>query len=162
MKLPDIRYGLRAKLPDADVLTEIPWQDNPDSHSNAGDTAPPRTPALTRRGLLLAAGVGIGTVVVTSVGETITPLSPLGLLANRQASAGPAGVPVNQTAHDAGVGTAALSPQWRLHVLGPTPFTLTEAELLALAQRACRPADQLCRGVERGRLVARCSRCSTS
>jgi hypothetical protein len=134
IKLPDIRYGLSAKVADADVLTEIPWQDNPASHTNAGDTAPPRTDALTRRGLLIAVGTGIGTVLVTTVGETITPLSPLGLLANRQASSGPAGVPVNRTALEAGVMHAARSPRWRLHVHGPSPFLLSEPELLDRAR----------------------------
>jgi len=59
VKLPDIKYGLSAKVADADVLTEIPWSENPNSHSNAGTVAPPRTPALSRRGLLAATGVGI-------------------------------------------------------------------------------------------------------
>ena len=36
VKLPDIVYGLKAKVAEADVLTEIPWDENPDSHSNAG------------------------------------------------------------------------------------------------------------------------------
>ena len=44
IKLPDIVYGLRARLADADVLTEIPWDENPVSHSNAGDVPPPATP----------------------------------------------------------------------------------------------------------------------
>lgn len=30
IKLPDIDYGLRARLPVADVLTEIPWNENPE------------------------------------------------------------------------------------------------------------------------------------
>ena len=37
VKLPDIRYGLQTKLAAGDVLTEIPWNENPASHSNAGD-----------------------------------------------------------------------------------------------------------------------------
>ena len=64
IKLPDIVYGLRAKLPEADVLTEIPWNENPDSHSNAGDLPAPPTPGLSRRGVLAAAGAGLGVVVV--------------------------------------------------------------------------------------------------
>ena len=55
-KLPDINYGLRADLPAADVLTEIPWNENPDSHSNAGERPAPPTPAISRRGVLAAAG----------------------------------------------------------------------------------------------------------
>ena len=86
VKLPDIVYGLQTRVADGDVLTEIPWNENPVSHSNAGPVPPPATPALTRRGVLTATGAGIGVVVVTSVGQTVTPLEPLGLLATRQPS----------------------------------------------------------------------------
>lgn len=138
IKLPDIKYGLHVKVADGDVLTEVPWSENPDSHSNAGDntgnTAAPQTVGLSRRGLLVAAGAGIGTVVVTTVGQTITPLSPLGLLANRQASSGPVGVPVNRTALEARIMRAARSPQWRLHIVGARPFLLSEPQLLARAR----------------------------
>ncbi len=134
IKLPDIKYGLAAKLRDADVLTEIPWSENPRAHSNAGDVAPPPTRAISRRGLLLATGAGIGTVVVTTIGQTVTPLSPIGLLATRQADKGPQGVPVNKTATQAGVIAAATSPTWRLHVVGPRPFDLTVDDLAALAR----------------------------
>ena len=103
VKLPDIVYGLQTKVADGDVLTEIPWNENPASHSNAGPLPPPVTPALSRRGVLTAAGAGIGVVVVTSVGQTLTPLEPLGLLAVRQPSRGPQGVPVNRTADQAKV-----------------------------------------------------------
>jgi hypothetical protein len=81
VKLPDIAYGLKAKLTEADVLTEIPWNENPYSHSNAGTLTAPPTPSISRRGLLAAAGAGSGIVVVTSVGQSVTPLEPLGLLA---------------------------------------------------------------------------------
>ena len=63
LKLPDIKYGLEAKLATADVLTEIPWSENPLAHSNAGDVPPPPTPALSRRGVLVAGAAGIGAVV---------------------------------------------------------------------------------------------------
>ncbi|HEY5788403.1 MAG TPA: hypothetical protein VIT65_26895, partial [Microlunatus sp.] len=79
IKLPDIVYGLRARLADADVLTEIPWDENPVSHSNAGDVPPPATPGISRRGVLAASGIGVAIVVATSVGQTVTPLEPIGL-----------------------------------------------------------------------------------
>ena len=41
IKLPDIKYGLQAKLREADVLTEVPWNENPLAHSNAGVVEPP-------------------------------------------------------------------------------------------------------------------------
>ncbi len=134
LKLPDIVYGLQARLPDADVLTEIPWDENPLAHSNAGDVPPPPTPALSRRGVLVAAGAGIGAVVVTSVGHTVTPLEPVGLLAIRQWNKGPQLVPVNKTAEEAGVLTTAQADSWQLQVAGPRAYTLTLADLDDLAQ----------------------------
>ena len=73
VKLPDIGYGLSAKVVEADVLTEIPWSENPESHSNAGKLPPPPTPGISRRGLLAAAGAGVGRRDLTSVGQTVTP-----------------------------------------------------------------------------------------
>jgi len=129
LKLPDIKYGLEAKLADADVLTEVPWSENPLAHSNAGAVPPPVTPAMDRRGLFVTFGAGIGAIVLTTIGQTVTPLSRIGLLATRQASKGPQGVPVNKTARSAGVLTLAVAEDWRLEVTGPKPFTLTLEEL---------------------------------
>jgi Oxidoreductase molybdopterin binding domain len=129
IKLPDIGYGLRAKVVEADVLTEIPWNENPYSHSNAGTLPPPPTPGISRRGLLAAAGAGIGVVVITSVGQTVTPLEPIGLLAPRQWTKGPQGVPVNRTADQAKVIPAAMSAEWMLQVQGPQPYELALADL---------------------------------
>ena len=129
VKLPDIKYGLQAKLADADVLTEVPWNENPLAHSNAGPVPPPEMPAMDRRGLFVAVGSGIGAVVLTTVGQTVTPLSPIGLLATRQASKGPQGVPVNKTAKSARVITQANADDWHLEVTGPTSFTLTLADV---------------------------------
>ena len=129
VKLPDIAYGLKAKVPEADVLTEIPWDENPASHSNAGTLPNPPTPGISRRGMLAAAGAGIGVVVITSVGQTLTPLEPLGLLAARQWTKGPQGVPVNRTADQAQVMAAATAADWVLEVVGPKPYTLTLADL---------------------------------
>ncbi|MEO7352636.1 MAG: molybdopterin-dependent oxidoreductase, partial [Marmoricola sp.] len=132
MKLPDIKYGLQARLADADVLTEVPWNENPLAHSNAGTVAPPAMPAMDRRGLFVAAGSGIAAVVLTTVGQTVTPLSRIGLLSTRQASKGPQGVPVNKTARSARVLTLARADDWRLEVMGPKPFTLTLADLASM------------------------------
>lgn len=129
VKLPDIVYGLKAKVAEADVLTESPWDQNPDSHSNAGTLADPPTPGISRRGMLAAAGAGLGVVVVTTVGQTVTPLEPLGLLAVRQWTRGPQGVPVNRTADQAKVMEAASSPSWKLKVQGPKPYELALADL---------------------------------
>ena len=131
IKLPDIVYGLRAKLPEADVLTEIPWNENPDSHSIAGDMPAPSTPGLSRRGVLTVVGAGLGVVVVGTVGQTLTPLERIGLLAPRQPSRGPLGLPVSKTAAEAQVGE--LPSDWRLEVAGPQPYALSLAEVEALA-----------------------------
>jgi Oxidoreductase molybdopterin binding domain len=129
VKLPDIAYGMKAKVPEADVLTEVPWDENPASHSNAGTLPDPATPGISRRGMLAAAGAGIGVVVITSVGQTLTPLEPLGLLAARQWTKGPQGVPVNRTADQAQVMAAATAADWVLEVVGPRPYTLTLDDL---------------------------------
>jgi hypothetical protein len=133
VKLPDIRYGLGVPVGDGDVLTEIPWSENPDAHSNAGPKPPPPTPALSRRGLLAATGTGVGVVVATTVGQTLTPLEPIGLLAVRRPSRGPQGVPVNKTAAQARVMDLARSAAWTLSVTGPAPYTLTLADVVAMA-----------------------------
>jgi DMSO/TMAO reductase YedYZ molybdopterin-dependent catalytic subunit len=129
VKLPDIAYGLSAKLAEADILTEIPWNENLESHSIAGTLPDPPTPGISRRGMLAAAGAGVGVVIVTSVGQTITLLEPLGLLAPRQWTKGPQGVPVNRTAEQAKIMAAATSPTWSLEVVGPKPYQLTLADL---------------------------------
>ena len=154
LKLPDIKYGLEAKLATADVLTEIPWSENPLAHSNAGDVPPPPTPALSRRGVLVAGAAGIGAVVVTSVGQTLTPLEPVGLLAVRQWTKGPQGVPVNKTADQAGIIAPASSGAWQLRVAGPTSYVLGLADLDELAQAEADLPDHLRGGLERRRPLA--------
>lgn len=138
IKLPDIRYGLTTRLADGDVLTEVPWHENPASHSNAGPLPPPATPGISRRGVLIATSAGIGLVVITAVGQTLTPLEPLGLLAVRQPSRGLQGVPVGRTAEEAGVVAAATDPDWELEVKGPRPYSLGLADLEPLATQDAR------------------------
>ena len=138
VKLPDIVYGLQARLRTADVLTEIPWDENPVSHSNAGEQPAPATPGLSRRGLLIAAGAGVGAVVATTVGQTVTALEPVGLLAPRRWTRGPQGVPVNRTAEQAKVMASATAADWRLEVVGPTPYAIGLADLEGRAGRVAR------------------------
>jgi hypothetical protein len=45
VKLPDIAYGVKAKVAEGDVLTEIPWHDKPDPTAS-----PARSPIHRRRG----------------------------------------------------------------------------------------------------------------
>jgi hypothetical protein len=132
IKLPDIRYGLQTKVAEGDVLTEIPWWDNPDSHSNAGELPPPATPAISRRGLLAATGVGIGTVALTVVGQSATPLEPISLLSPRKPTKGPQGCAVHRTADQAKVMALATAPDWKLKVTGPQSYEISLAELEAM------------------------------
>jgi Oxidoreductase molybdopterin binding domain len=133
VKLPDIKYGLSAKVADGDVLTEVSWDENPVSHSNAGTVAPPAPTGISRRGVMTAAGAGVGIVAVTTVGQTLTPLEPIGLLAVRQSPKGPQRVPVNRTAQQANVLKSAVDSGWTLTVDGPRPFSLSMAEVLEMA-----------------------------
>ena len=138
IKLPDIRYGSSTRLAEGDVLTEVPWQENPASHSNAGPQPPPATTGISRRGVLLAGATGIGVVVITSVGQTVTPLERVGLLAVRQPGRGPQGVPVGRTAEEAGVTATATDPGWQLQVTGQRPYALGLADLEPLATQQAR------------------------
>ena len=120
------------------MLTEKPWWQNPDAYSNNDNThqPPPRTPAITRRGVLAAAGAGVGIVVVTSVGQTVTPLRaarPAGHPAARARARRPCRSTARPTRRRSASWPSA--PSWQLRVLGPKPFTLTLAELEALADR---------------------------
>lgn len=129
VKLPDIVYGLKADVVEADVLTEVPWNENPESHSVAGDLPAPPTPGISRRGVLAATGAGVGAVVLTTAGQTLTPLEPIGLFAIRQWNRGPQDVPVNRTAEEAEVGDLANAADWVLQVDGATSFRLTLDDL---------------------------------
>jgi hypothetical protein len=133
IKLPDIRYGLGTEVAEGDVLSEVPWFDNPESHSNAGPLPPPVTPGISRRGVLIATGTGLGLVVITTVGQSLRPLEPLGLLAIRRPSKGLQEVPVSETAAEAGVADSAQDPDWQLEVVGPRSYTLGLADLEPLA-----------------------------
>lgn len=112
VKLPAIRAGLATRVP---IRGDV--------ESGAG---------LSRRGLLLAAAAGVTTLVVTTVGQTFTPLQRLALLAPRRPDEGPLGLPINRTAGEAGVLDSALASTWQLTVLGPRPFRLDLAAFEAL------------------------------
>jgi DMSO/TMAO reductase YedYZ molybdopterin-dependent catalytic subunit len=84
--------------------------------------------------VLTVTGLGLGAVVLTTVGQTLKPLEPIGLLAIRQPHRGPQGVPVNRTAEQAQVMQTAMDPAWTLQLAGPTPFSVSLAEVEALAQ----------------------------
>ena len=88
---------------------------------------------LSRRGLILAAAGGSGTLVLLTAGSTLSPLSRLAILAPRRAGVGPTGVPINVVS-TAAIRAAAKSPDYRLTVTGRVkhPLSLTRDELAAL------------------------------
>jgi hypothetical protein len=70
-----------------------------------------------RRFLLTVLGAG-GVLTLFTVGQTVAPLKRLALLAPRRPDTGPQGFPVNRTAAEAQVLTAARDPAYRLVVEG--------------------------------------------
>ncbi|MCW2496184.1 molybdopterin-dependent oxidoreductase [Jatrophihabitans sp.] len=112
VKLPIIKEGLATPL---------------------GTRANAQPSGLSRRGLLVASAAGTGIVVVTTAGQTFSPLRPLDVLAPRRADSAPQHVPINKTADQAGVRGIALSSSWRLTVVGPRSFDLDLAAVEALA-----------------------------
>jgi DMSO/TMAO reductase YedYZ molybdopterin-dependent catalytic subunit len=75
-----------------------------------------------------------GTVTLATVGQSVTTLRPLAVLAPRDTTVGPQHLPINRTATQAAVTTSARDPAWRLDVVGPRPYALALDELAALPQ----------------------------
>jgi len=96
---------------------------------------PPVGGGLTRRGLLGAVGAVVGVVTLATVGQTISPLRTVSVLAPRRPDLGPQGLPVNNTALEAGVHVVAADPGYRLSVRGPAgTLSLSLDDLAALPQ----------------------------
>lgn len=93
------------------------------------------TNGMPRRAFVAAAGLGVGAVTLTTVGQTLRPLTPVAALAPRIPYVGPQGVPVNQTAENAGVLESARADDYRLVVVGPQRLELSLADLQAMPQR---------------------------
>lgn len=93
------------------------------------------TGGLTRRELLGTVGAAAGVITLATVGQTVSPLSAVSVLAPRRPTVGPQGLPVNKTAVGASVRDLALSPAYRLVVTGPErEIALSLADLTALTQ----------------------------
>jgi hypothetical protein len=89
-------------------------------------------PTAGRRAFLATVGAAVGMVTLTTVGQTVRPLSRIDVLAPRRPDIGPQGLPVNKSAVEAGVTRAG--PGYRLRLVGPRPHTLALAEIAALPQ----------------------------
>ncbi|MFF5289906.1 molybdopterin-dependent oxidoreductase [Paractinoplanes globisporus] len=91
-----------------------------------------RPPEPGRRALLTGVAAAAGLITLTTVGQTVRPLSGLGLLAPRRPGIGPQGLPVNKTAVAAGI---AVDAGYRLVLTGPAGETsLGLAALNAMPQ----------------------------
>ena len=107
---------------------------------------PPVTPGLSRRGVLTAAGAGIGVVVVTIGRPDADPTGTARAAGGPPGrSRGPQGVPVNRTAAEA-KGRRGARPRrtgrWRL--TGRRPYALSLAELETLTAYEARLPDHGC------------------
>jgi hypothetical protein len=98
---------------------------------------PPDASSPDRRRFLLLAAGGSAFLTLLTVGQTVSPLRRLALLAPRRPDRGTQGFPVNRSAVEAGVTTTAVDPDYRLSVegAGAAPVLLTIEELRALPSR---------------------------
>jgi DMSO/TMAO reductase YedYZ molybdopterin-dependent catalytic subunit len=129
-KAPEIRRGLaRRGTPGAGAgLTEerTAELDAVDTAAEDGD--------VSRRAFVLAAGLGVGAVTLTTVGQTFSPLGAVSVLSPRIPGVGAQGVPVRQTAQAART-TDIVGADYRLVVDGPNRLELSLDDLAAFPQR---------------------------
>lgn len=120
-------HGRKKVLRSADTHVREPALHRPDAQGHqqpAGDSdAQGRQqegwgPDAQRRQLLAGAGVAIGVITLTTVGQTLRPLEKFAFLAPRRPSRGPQGLPVNKTAAAAGTTTVSAAT-YRLSLTGP-------------------------------------------
>ncbi|RBY86207.1 molybdopterin-dependent oxidoreductase [Blastococcus sp. TF02A-26] len=131
-KAPEIRRGLARRGSPGAAAGLTPEQ----AHERAGVDAAAEAAPVSRRAFVLATGLGVGAVTLTTVGQTLTPLSPVSLFAPREPGVGPQGLPVRQTARAAG--TESVGADYRLVVDGPQRLELTLDDLAAFPQRTVR------------------------
>jgi DMSO/TMAO reductase YedYZ molybdopterin-dependent catalytic subunit len=100
----------------------------------AADTVAPVPAGPSRRQFLGAVAAASTLLTVVTVGQTVSPLRRLALLAPRRPDVGPQGFPVNRSAVEAGVTAAAEAPGYRVAVEGAVarPLDLSVADLAAL------------------------------
>ncbi|MFI5716149.1 molybdopterin-dependent oxidoreductase [Nocardia sp. NPDC051750] len=101
----------------------------------AGSESPPDDAGVaSRRGVLVAAGAAAVVAGVAIAGQSVPLLRRVSVLAPRSGE-GPQGLPVNRTAHQAGVSEEARDAEYRLEVIvGDLRRQFTRAELAALPQ----------------------------
>ena len=101
----------------------------------ATDDPEPAGDALSRRGLVRAAGLASTAAVLLTAGGTVPWLRKVSLFAVRSGD-GPQGVPINKSARAAGVTASATEPAYRLEVVhGNRAVSLSRDDLLRLRQQ---------------------------
>ncbi len=98
---------------------------------SAVETAADDPRGMSRRGFLSSIAAASGALTIVTIGQTFSPLRRFVLFAQRRPDIGTQGLPVNQSAVDAHVVSAALHPDYRLTVEehGETKKSWTVAEL---------------------------------
>ncbi|MGH3749714.1 MAG: molybdopterin-dependent oxidoreductase, partial [Micromonosporaceae bacterium] len=128
VKLPVIRRALSPAGSSAAAGPGVPV-----GRAAAGPSVPAGGADTGRRAALAAVGAAVGVVTVTTVGQTVKPLAPFAVLAQRDLDVGPQRLPVNKSAVAAKVVDSARDPSYRLAVAGPggeRHFTRVELERL--------------------------------
>jgi DMSO/TMAO reductase YedYZ molybdopterin-dependent catalytic subunit len=128
-KAPEIRRGLaRRGSPGATAGLTGEQAAELRAVDEAGETN-----GVPRRAFVLAAGLAVGVVTLSTVGQTLSPLARVSVLGPRIPGVGPQGLPVRQTATRAGV--TDVGEEYRLVVEGPNRLELSLADLRAFPQR---------------------------
>ncbi len=128
-KAPEIRRGLaRRGSPGATVGLTAEQAAERAAVDEAAETN-----GVPRRAFVVAAGLGVGAVTLTTVGQSFSPLGQVSVLAPRQPGVGPQALPVRQTARAAR--TTDVGPEYRLVIEGPNRLELTLDELAQFTQR---------------------------
>ncbi|RBY76193.1 molybdopterin-binding protein [Blastococcus sp. TF02-09] len=128
-KAPEIRRGLARRGTPGAVAGLTAAQ----AAERAAVDEAAETNAVPRRAFVLATGLGVGAVTLTTVGQTFSPLGQVSVLAPRQPGVGPQALPVRQAARAAGV--TDVGAGYRLVVEGPNRLELTLDELARFPQR---------------------------
>lgn len=128
-KAPEIRRGLARRGSPGAAAGLSPEQ----AAERAAVDDAAEEQAVSRRAFVLAAGLGVGAVTLTTAGQTVAPLAPVSLLAPRDPRVGPQGLPVRTPASSAGV--EPVGADYRLVVEGPERLELGLADLAGFPQR---------------------------
>ena len=142
-KAPEIRRGLARRGTTGATAGLTPEQAAERSDVDAAAETRP----VSRRTFVVAAGLGVGAVTLTTVGQSLSPLGAVSVLSPRVPGVGPQGLPVRQTAVRAKV--TDVGPDYRLVVEGPHRLELTARRSRGVPAADRAAADHLCRGLER-------------